>query len=138
MWPQKKKTISTTFSVGIFLTCLSFVLFQSHRCVKKYISNPKSTKITYEDSKTQLFPEFTICSDKINVNEFREPLPFNSTIFEKCQLTSHLNSETIKKPNECHFIGNTTILNYSIGANWIGNGKKRAPISLAHENQQTK
>ena len=64
----KKNKCATVFSTLVFLTCTFFVLIQSRRCLMKFIANPKSSKISVESTRNQLFPTVTICADKNSVS----------------------------------------------------------------------
>ena len=58
-----KKTFPKIFSATIWLICGLIVMYQSLKCVLKYIDNPKGAEISMTDGMNEMFPHFTICSD---------------------------------------------------------------------------
>ena len=71
-----KKTVSTVFSVSLFIGCAVFVAYRGYGCFKKYLSVPEKVDISFKLTGTQNFPEITLC-----------PFPaFNETVFDECKL----------------------------------------------------
>ena len=51
--------ISLSYWINGF--CLGFVIWQTIKCMTKYIEKPKGTEISMEESADLLFPAITVC-----------------------------------------------------------------------------
>lgn len=49
----------------IFVSCLSFVLWQVYLSFQKFLQNPRSTSLSLEFAKDWPFPRFTVCSKNL-------------------------------------------------------------------------
>ena len=88
MLPTKKiKTVSNTFSIILFVSCFSFVLYRGIQCIDKFLSSPESSNIKYDSSENHIFPVFTFCGFPE-----RKGCPkgaFNEFELRKCAITLH-------------------------------------------------
>ena len=69
MFCVNKKCLQITLSLFITGACLTFVSFQSKKCISKYINNPQGTKLSLQNAGTiHHFPAITIC-DHITLDD---------------------------------------------------------------------
>ena len=73
--------------------CTTFVVYRGYRCFDKYFKKPKHSEVSYESSKNNPFPSFTLCASK-NAS-------YNGDEIKGCQI----------EPN-----------NYVIWSQWVGKG----------------
>ena len=80
-------------STILFIGCTTFVVYRGYRCFDKYFKKPKHSEVSYESSKNNPFPSFTLCASK-NAS-------YNADEIKGCQI----------EPD-----------NYVIWSQWVGKG----------------
>ena len=74
----KRKAIFSIFSFLITVSCLALVIWQTIKCVSKYIEKPQGTILSIENTAHLPFPAITICSY----------YGYNKEVLEKCGISS--------------------------------------------------
>ena len=57
----KEQVLSYTISFTIFVLCFSFVAFQTHGCLMKFLYKPESTSVNLKLASNEEFPSLTLC-----------------------------------------------------------------------------
>ena len=76
------------FRAFVFLSCLGIVIWQCSKCLTKFLSKPKGTRLTMVNSAGNMFPSVTVCPypDPTEAKEYGSPV-YNSTILSNCGIS---------------------------------------------------
>ena len=75
----KAKYLFNLFSILLTLSCFSFVIYQTEKCITKYQENPTSTHVTIAKASKHSYPDLTFCR--------QDSWPVITERLEKCDLT---------------------------------------------------
>ena len=62
----------------LFIGCTVFVVYRGYLCFDKFLKKPENSKVSFESTKNQPFPSFTLCASQ-NVS-------YNDNQMKECQL----------------------------------------------------
>ena len=65
-------------STSLFIGCAVFVVYRGYLCFDKYFQKPENSKVSFESTKSQPFPSFTLCAS--------ENASYNNDQMKECQL----------------------------------------------------
>ena len=73
-----------TIKLFIAVACLTFVVYQSHACISRYLDGPQGTLLDIEFAKKHSYPSITICT----IPEFNigTDVPYNRSNLNFCGL----------------------------------------------------
>ena len=74
---SKKKVTLSLLSFLITLSCIAFVMWQTTKCINRYIQKPQGTTLSIVSTARLPFPAITICGD---YNGYQ----YNKKNFENC------------------------------------------------------
>ena len=60
---QGKALILSLFSILITFSSFVFVMWQTFRCITKYVQNPQGTTLSIENTARLPFPAITVCAN---------------------------------------------------------------------------
>ena len=53
----------------LFIGCAGFVVYRGYLCFDKFLKKPENSKVSFESTKNQPFPSFTLCaSENVSYN----------------------------------------------------------------------
>ena len=62
----------------LFIGCAVFVAYRGYLCFDKFLKKPENSKVSFESTKNQPFPSFTLCAS--------ENVSYNNDQMKECQL----------------------------------------------------
>ena len=90
----------------LFIGCAVFVVYRGYLCFDKFLKKPENSKVSFESTKNQPFPSFTLCAS--------ENVSYNDNQMKECQL------DRIK---------------YLEGSQWVGKGGNNCTDPKLLQNQ---
>ena len=74
-----KGFIYNSVSFLLNLGCLAFVIYQTTKCIQKFIRGPKSTDVSMQEASLYPYPAITMC--------YKDPGPIYNETLQKCNLS---------------------------------------------------
>ena len=73
----------TTFLILLFTLCGSFTIWQTIKCLEKYLADPHATQLELKEIYNSILPEISFCLDKMENS-------FNDSILKECGIDHYL------------------------------------------------
>ena len=77
-----KLQLAKFITYGITLACLIFLIYQTTKCLMKFIGEPKAADLIIAEAKNHIYPAITFCP-LVNYQEYVK----YKEVLEKCNLT---------------------------------------------------